>query len=151
MKQPNHVAANESLELNLTSMIDVIFLLLIFFVCTADFKKPEKTLPTNLNLPGAVANERIPQQERDLGKIVVRVLVMPSRNVMYSVDGKRVASIAEVEALLDSLSEIDSNTPVVVAPERDVPLERVLDVYDCARRVGLGKIKFAASPESFAL
>lgn len=151
MKQPIYAAANEPPELNLTSMIDVIFLLLIFFVCTADFKTPEKTLPTNLSLPGAVASEVVPQRERDLGKIVVRILVAPNRRVSYSVDGKRVASIADVEALLESLSQIDTNTPVVVAPERDVPIERVLDVYDAARRVGLGKIKFAASPEALAL
>ena len=151
MKEPIQSAANEPPELNLTSMIDVIFLLLIFFVCTADFRGPEKTLPTNLTLPGAIASETVPQRDRDLGKIVVRLFVAPNRQTTYSVDGKRVASLAEVEAILESLSEIDTNTPVVVAPERDVPLERVLDVYDCSRRVGLGKIKFAASQEALAL
>ena len=151
MKEPIQSAVNEPPELNLTSMIDVIFLLLIFFVCTADFREPEKTLPTNLTLPGAIASETVPQRDRDLGKIVVRLFVAPNRQTTYSVDGKRVASLAEVEAILESLSEIDTNTPVVVAPERDVPLERVLDVYDCSRRVGLGKIKFAASQEALAL
>ena len=55
-----------------------------------------------------------------------------------------------MEATLDALREIDPNVPVVVAPERNVPIENVLDVYDSSRRVGLGKIKFAASPESLA-
>ncbi|MGI6402119.1 MAG: ExbD/TolR family protein [Thermoguttaceae bacterium] len=150
MKQPDVQGANEPPELNLTSMIDVIFLLLIFFVCTSDFKEPEKTLPTNLASSGAIVSERAPQEERDLGKIVARILVGPSRRVEYAVDGKRVASLADVEALLSALQEIDPNVPVVVAPERNVPIESVLDVYDCARRVGLGKIKFAASPEALA-
>jgi len=150
MKQPDVQGANEPPELNLTSMIDVIFLLLIFFVCTSDFKEPEKTLPTNLASLGAIVSERAPQEERDLGKIVARILVGPSRRVEYAVDGKRVASLADVEALLSALQEIDPNVPVVVAPERNVPIESVLDVYDCARRVGLGKIKFAASPEALA-
>ena len=40
----------------MTPMIDVIFLLLIFFVCTASFQAPEQILPTNLRLPGSLDN-----------------------------------------------------------------------------------------------
>ena len=150
MKQPVAIGVNEPPELNLTSMIDVIFLLLVFFVFTADFREPEKLLPTNLAVSGAVASENVPQHERDLGKIVVRRLGSPTGVVEYSVDGKRVARLEDVETTLDALREIDPNVPVVVAPERDVPIENVLDVYDCSRRVGLGRIKFAASLESLA-
>lgn len=150
MKHPTSAKEGAPIELNLTSMIDVIFLLLIFFVCTSDFKEPEKLLPTNLAVSGAVKSERVPQQERDLGKIVVRLLVGPDGRVNFSVDGKRLPDLAAVESTLDALREIDPDVPVVIAPERDVPLERVLDVYDCSRRVGLGKIKFAASQEALA-
>lgn len=151
MKQPTQTGAGKPPELNLTSMIDVIFLLLIFFVCTSDFKEPEEQLPTNLALQGAIASQTLPQNERDLGRIVVRIFVNRDKRAEYAVDDKRLASIAEVEATLDELRQIDPNVPVVVDPERDVPIENVLDVYDAARRVGLGKIKFAASPEALAL
>ena len=43
---------NPPIELNLTSMIDVFFLLLIFFVCTSSFDEPEKNLPTKLATQG---------------------------------------------------------------------------------------------------
>lgn len=140
-----------AIELNLTSMIDVIFLLLIFFVCTSSFQEPEKSLPTRVNDQGAIASETQTQEERVLGKIVARVAVAPSGRIEYAVDGKRVESLADVEAILGELQQIDPTVPVIVDPDGAAPIENVLDVYDCARRVGLSKIKFAASPEALAL
>ena len=151
MKTPK-AAENASFELNLTSMIDVIFLLLVFFVCTSDFKEPEKFLPTNVNGQGAIVGETTQTQEqRDLGKIVARVIVDASGRVAYAIDGKPLDSIDQVEAALGALQEIAPDVPVVVDPDYAAPLENVLDVYDCARRVGLAKIKFAASPQSLNL
>ena len=69
----------------------------------------------------------------------------------YAIDGKNYASLSEVEETLDALREIDPNSPVVLDPDKSVPIESVLDVYDASRRVGLGKISFTASPSSLAL
>ena len=142
---------NPPIELNLTSMIDVIFLLLIFFVCTASFDKPEKNLPTKIASQGPAQTRRRPQEERDLEDIVVQINADPSSGVQYAIDGKNYASLREVEETLDSLREIDPNSPVVLDPDKSVPIESVLDVYDASRRVGLGKISFTASPSSLAL
>ena len=151
MKAPTNSRKDASFELNLTSMIDVIFLLLVFFVFTVDFKEPEKLLPTNLSTSGAITSETKPtQEERDLGKIIASLRVDKVGRVVYAVDGKPLDSLNELEATLTALQEIEPNAPVVVDPERNVPIESVLDVYDAARRVGLTKIKFTASPEALA-
>ena len=151
MKAPTNSRKDASLELNLTSMIDVIFLLLVFFAFTSNFKEPEKLLPTKLSSAGAITTETKPtQEERDLGKIVASLRVDKDGRVLYSIDGKPFDSLQEIETTLTSLQEIEPNAPVVVDPERNVPLESVLDVYDVARRVGLTKIKFTASPEALA-
>ena len=147
MKTPTSKTRNAALELNLTSMIDVIFLLLIFFVFTSDFKEPEKLLPTKLSAVGLV-DAPLEQQERDLGKITVRVAATPDAKLTWTVDGTRVESLAAVEETLAALQEIDPTVPVVLDPERGVAIESVLDVYDRARRVGLSKIQFAANPET---
>lgn len=45
MRLTSHKTKRDSkLELSMTSMIDVVFLLLIFFMTTATFRKPEKEL-----------------------------------------------------------------------------------------------------------
>lgn len=149
MKTPTTKTRNAALELNLTSMIDVIFLLLIFFVFTSDFKEPEKLLPTKLSAVGAIVDAPPPEQEeRDLGKITVRVAANPDGELTWTVDGARVESLAAVEETLAALQEIEPTVPVVLDPERGVAIESVLDVYDAARRVGLSKIQFAANPET---
>ena len=138
---------DDDIELNLTSMIDVIFLLLIFFVCTSSFKEPEKTLPTNVNGAGALQSDLPqPQERRELGKIVARVYVDDSGRVRQAIDGAAQESLAQVERTFIALQEIDPEVPVIVDPDPNVPIESVLDVYDAARRAGLSAIKFTASP-----
>ncbi|MBQ9874716.1 MAG: biopolymer transporter ExbD [Thermoguttaceae bacterium] len=150
MKNPLNARPEKKLEPDLTSTLDVVFLLLIFFVCTSSFKAPEKLLPTNLGGSGAIkVDAPQTQKERDLGRIVVR-LVATESGVERVVNGSRVESLDEVERALVALSEIDPDVPAIVDPDREVPLESVLDVYDAARRAGLATIKFAASPEALA-
>ena len=55
-RPPYHRDDRGRLDVKMTPMIDVIFLLLIFFVSTASFQAAEETLPTNLSLPGAVSD-----------------------------------------------------------------------------------------------
>lgn len=151
MKPPIPEHKETLIDLNLTPMIDVIFQLLIFFVLTTDFKEPEKLLPTNVTGSGAISSVIVQtQEERDLGKVVARVIVNAAGTIEYTVNGSRVESLQDVEATFVALQEIDPDVPVVVDPDSEAPLESVLDVYDCARRAGLAKIKFAASPEALA-
>ena len=63
------------IELSMTSMIDVVFLLLIFFMTTTSFVKPERELdPTiRVNRPSAVqaASDTVNQIVSALGKLGV--------------------------------------------------------------------------------
>ncbi|MDO5309455.1 MAG: biopolymer transporter ExbD [Planctomycetia bacterium] len=147
MRSPRNLNDSSHMELNLTSMIDVVFLLLIFFALTANFNEPEKILPTNLAMSGAISSEQTQRQEQRT-RVITRIATTRERQTTYLVDSKRAESLEELEALFNALREIDSETCVVIAPERDVPLEAVLDVYDCARRVGLASVKFAAFKDS---
>ncbi|MCF0233960.1 MAG: biopolymer transporter ExbD [Thermoguttaceae bacterium] len=150
MKATKNATATRPLELNLTSTIDVVFLLLTFFVFTSDFKEPEKLLPTNLAQSGAVqTSDAVPQEERDLGRIVVKIDVKNGA-LAWRVDSRPAASLEEVAALFEELRRIDPNVPTIIDPTSAVPIENVLDVYDVARGVGLSKIKFAASPNALA-
>ena len=50
MKLSSHKLRKRSLELNMTSMIDVVFLLLIFFMVTASFVKTERNLDSGIKV-----------------------------------------------------------------------------------------------------
>ena len=62
MRHPAQHRGRGPLEVKMAPMIDVIFLLLIFFVCTASFHPPEQVLPTRLSLPGSIDTD-VPVEE----------------------------------------------------------------------------------------
>jgi len=131
----------------MTPMIDVIFLLLIFFVCTASFQPPEEVLPTSFSLPGVIDSDvPIDPEVADLDEIVVRVLWLDGR-AQWQINDVDYAQLGEVRGVLESIRELKSDLPVILDVDPDVPMEDVIDVYDVCRGVGLEKIQFAASVE----
>ncbi|MFV2070278.1 MAG: ExbD/TolR family protein, partial [Pirellulales bacterium] len=60
----------------MTPMIDVVFLLLIFFVCTASFQVAEEMVPVHLPAAGIAAevavNDPLPEIDRLVIKLQMR-------------------------------------------------------------------------------
>ncbi len=136
------------LQLNMTSMIDVIFLLLIFFVLTANFDRIEKLLPTNLFLRGnARIDPKIPNEETILGEIQIRI-VAENGKILWKVNQRTCSTFTEFEKVLGELESISPSIPVIIDPFRSLPIEKVIDVYDACRRTGLTKIQFAAEEKA---
>ena len=135
------------LEVKMTPMIDVIFLLLIFFVCTASFQAAEEILPTNLSLPGSIASDApIDPEVLDLEEVVVKIPRRESR-LRWQVNQRNCGRLEEVRDVLAAVSRVKSDLPVILDVDPDVPLEAVIDVYDLCRQIGLQRIQFAASDE----
>ena len=133
------------MEVRMTPMIDVIFLLLIFFVCTASFRAVEQVLPTNLLLPGAIGSEApIDPEVADLDEIVVKILWADGRP-RWRINEKDHDRLDDVGAVLASVARVKNDLPVILDVDGAVPLENVIDAYDLCRRIGLMKIQFAAS------
>ncbi|MBN2473059.1 MAG: biopolymer transporter ExbD [Pirellulales bacterium] len=144
---PYHHKQRERLDVTMTPMIDVIFLLLIFFVCTASFQPPEEILPTRLSLPGAIDSDvPIDPDVIDLGEIVVRVLWREGR-AQWLINEVNYTQLAEIRAVLLSVKRVKTDLPVILDVEPAVPMEDVIDVYDLCRAIGLETVRFAASAE----
>ena len=135
----------ERLDVKMTPMIDVIFLLLIFFVCTASFQLPEEILPTRFTLPGtSTAEVPLDPELVDLDEIVVEILWRDGRPA-WRINKRQYVELAEVGAVLATIRRMQSDLPVILDVEPAVPMEHVIDVYDLCRSVGLQRIQFAAS------
>ena len=134
------------LEVKMTPMIDVIFLLLIFFVCTASFQPPEEILPTRLSLPGAVESDQQPVDPEllDLEEIVVEILRRHGR-AEWRINQRQYNRLAEVRDVLTAVARVQIDLPVILDVEPAVPMEDVIDVYDLCRKIGLERVQFAAS------
>lgn len=127
----------------MTPMIDVIFLLLIFFVCTANFQPLEGTLPTNMALSGSSAVEIVLPDPRQVD--VARIRLTFEGSAHWQVEGNSCTSLREVRDLLVRLREIKADLPVIIDCAGNVPMEHLIDLYDICRAAGLSRIQFAAA------
>ncbi len=153
MKTPDHNnrqrhAPNDrrALQIEMTPMIDVVFLLLVFFLWTASFRLMEERLPTAVAESDAVAgsgSDDTVTEELDFERIVVRLL-WDNKRVRMLVNGTPQPDLEAVARQLHAISTIRNDLPVVVDPAPEVPLGTVIDVYDATRQAGLEQIQFAA-------
>ena len=130
-------------ELKMTPLIDVIFLLLIFFVCTASFQRSEELLPTDLSSPGGSSIETValPDPQR---LEVVRLRLTYNGRPHWQVEGNRCETPKEVRSLLDRLGAAKRALPIIIDADADVPMQNVIDLYDWSRLAGFEQIQFAA-------
>jgi biopolymer transport protein ExbD len=120
----------EEAALNLAPMIDVVFLLLIFFMVATTFVQREKEM--GLDLPQAESGE---DAREDLDELVINLLqdgTMRLNGADYDEDGLRNA--------LGRAAKANPETPVTIRGDKDVVLQRVVFVMDACRLAGLTDI-----------
>ncbi|MHB9078166.1 MAG: ExbD/TolR family protein [Pirellulaceae bacterium] len=134
-------------SIQMTPLIDVVFLLMVFFVWTAGFQVAEYMLPSKLLASagtGSTAADEPPPPEEDFEKVVVRVLWVTDQPA-WKINDASVETLQEVRSRLEAIANIKRDAAVILHPDQEVPLGHVIDLYDIARRVGFAKIQFAAS------
>ena len=148
MRRPSpYIDRRGDMEIKMTPMIDVVFLLLVFFVWTASFQIVEQVLPSHLSeVAGSLPTDpnEPPPVEEDFDRVVLRVRWVGDRPV-WQVNQIDVASLLQVRSRLETIATIKRDAPVILHPDAQVPLGYVIDLYDLARLVGFEKIQFAVS------
>ncbi len=127
----------------MTPMIDVVFQLMIFFICTASFQAAEEFLPSNLAIASGTSTPSPIEIEPELERIVVRATYADGKTT-WVVNDRPCATSAEVRQVLRAVAEIDPTLPVVLDVAGAVPLGDMIDAYDLCRLEGFEKIQFAA-------
>ncbi len=127
-------------------MIDVVFLLLIFFVCTASFEIAEEILPSSLLTTGSEPTDIAVDIPQPLEQVIVRTQWKENRP-QWNVNQRPCATLEEVRAVLQAVLEIDAEVPVILDNDGDVPLGDVIDLYDLCRLVGYDSVQLAAKAE----
>jgi biopolymer transport protein ExbD len=138
------------LDVKMTPMIDVVFLLLVFFVWTASFQIAELILPSSVSAASGTAptDTDAPPPEDDFDQVVIRVL-WAGDGPQWRVNSSPVGSLQKVRESLAAIAAIKTDAPVIVHPDPDVPLGHVIDLYDLTRLEGFEKVQFAASQAVF--
>ncbi len=150
MRIPSHFSnRSDGHDTKMTPMIDVVFLLLVFFVWTASFQAIEYVLPTHLTPSQGTSSESVdpPPEQQDFDPVVI-VVQMRNGQPNWLVNDEPAGSIERVRQTLATVAQLQQEIPVIVDPHEDVPLGHVIDVYDAARLVGCSKVQFAAPEKS---
>ena len=145
MRVPHVQHDRRQLDIAMTPMIDVVFLLLIFFICTASFQISEQLLPSNLALTSGSTRPTTDEFEPELERILV-LATSAAGQTSWIVNERPCDSLNEVETVLRAVAEIDRSLPVILDVQDEVPLGDMIDVYDLCRLAGFVRIQFAAAP-----
>lgn len=125
---------------NLTPLIDVVFLLLIFFMVSTTFTKESRL---NLELPSAKGEPAIQED------IVLEVVVDASGQ--YRVNERSLA-VHTVEALMAAMRDAaadNSDIPVIITADAKSPHQSVITAMDAAGRLGFAKLSLSTQdPET---
>ena len=97
MRRPSYVFQRGStLGVVMTPMIDVVFLLLVFFVWTASFQVVEYSLPSSLFAASGTGSEvEVDPELEDLDRVVIRIAWQDARPV-WMINERSVASLSDV-------------------------------------------------------
>lgn len=135
----------ENNALSMTSMIDVVFLLLIFFAVTGGSGIKEFLLPARLaasgNVEAVVAAEETPPQQVEIWLKLTRD--SGQGQTIVEMNGTRSADLNRLKEQLRMLAELEPGNPVVLDVAPDVPLGDLVDLYDTCQSAGFQTINFA--------
>ena len=123
-------------EINITPMLDIVFIMLIFFIVTTSFVKEtglEVSRPSNAP-PKEVKQKR--------GPIVVKI----NASGMISIKGRLLEPQA-VRANLEREKAEKPDSPLIIAANPDATTESLVTILDAAKAVGIASVSVATSSE----
>jgi len=136
----------QSAELQMTPMIDVVFLLLIFFLWTSSFEKPEGELASGLAMTAtgsaAPATEVTPDQPLD--ELVITLAAAPPSSITIQMNDQPLSGQEELKTRLAQIVAIGAQPPVIIVPRPEVTMGDAIAVYDVAVSSGLERVLFSA-------
>jgi len=123
----------EDIGFQIAPLIDIFFLVLIFFMTSSIFFQMEAELP--LNLPLAEDSLYLP---RTPGKIIINV----DKNGKIIVNQK-VYTLTKLKELLERIVALFPNQAIIIRGDREVNYGRIVEVLDICAKVGIWNVSFA--------
>ncbi|MBV1961737.1 MAG: biopolymer transporter ExbD [Immundisolibacteraceae bacterium] len=135
----SHAIDEGELGIELTPLIDVVFLLLIFFMVSSTFKDEAQLALV------------LPESTAEAGVIPQAIDVVISADGLYHIDGRAVAAEGAVEVKINTLKQFlkqaaggNEEPAVVIAADRNASHGAVVKLLEAARQLNYLKISFTA-------
>ena len=126
MKKRSKVSA----EFSMSSLTDIIFLLLIFFMLTSSMVVPNAL---NLKLPGQSKAQKTNQPKFPPAEVRI------NKNGTYVLNGKK-ASKRDIEKVVRDRKKKTDKVSVIIIPNENAPNEYVVAILDIAYRYKIDAI-----------
>jgi len=134
MKRRRHI--DDEAEINITPMLDIVFIMLIFFIVTTSFVK-EKGL--EVSRPSNAPPKEIKQ---DKGPIVVKI----DSASLISLKG-RILETGAVEANLEREKAEKPDSTLIIAAHPEADTDALVLILDAAKAVGIEAVSVATSTQ----
>lgn len=131
MRRISHIATDDESQVDITPLIDVVFIMLIFFIVTATFVKEAGI---DVNKPDAPTAEV---------KKKANILIAIDANNNIWLDRRKI----DVRAVIPNIKRLRAENPqgsVVIQADEDSKNKMLVEVMDAARQAGVVNIALAA-------
>jgi biopolymer transport protein ExbD len=132
MRKKKSLEADEEIDLNITPMLDIVFIILIFFVVSTSFIKESGV---DVSRPGASSAER-----KERGNIMIGITF---DNQVW-IDRRQI-DIRAVRANIERLHAENPEAAVVVQADKDSKTGLLVQVIDQSRLAGVQDVSIAAA------
>ncbi len=127
----------EPIPLQLAPMIDVLLLLLLFFIITMNYSRRE----TEVEIALPAASEGKDHNVRDYGEIVVNV----RKDGSIAVEGN-VVTLDQLLAKLRNITSVHKDQAVILRGDGITSYEKIMDVLNTCQKAGIWNVSFATVP-----
>ena len=128
----------ETPDVNLTPLIDVVFLLLIFFMVSTTFDKQSRI---KVDLPEASAQKTLDKKNRE------RLDITVSATGKYYLNDRELINtdIDTLKRAIEKVTRGKTDIPVVIDADANATHQSVVRVMDAASQLGLYRMSIATS------
>ncbi|MCB5161867.1 ExbD/TolR family protein [Marinomonas algarum] len=130
----------DDVHINLTPLIDVVFLLLIFFMVSTTFNQSTEL---TIDLPTAMSNAPSSDKNQNVELVI-------TADGQYVINGQTLIN-EKVSTLIQGLTETmqgDMTRPLIITADAKSSYDMVLRVYDAAATLGITKLAHTAQKAS---
>ena len=125
-------------EVNITPLIDIVFLLLIFFMISTTFKQE---FEVGIELPKAASESKLVEK-------ILEISIDKQGN--YFLNGQKLINTqsSTIKQALQKLAKGNYKLPVVISADGQTPHQAVIRAMDATKQLGFSRLTFATQQES---
>ncbi|MEH6500455.1 MAG: biopolymer transporter ExbD [Pseudoalteromonas distincta] len=128
----------EEASVNLTPLIDVVFLLLIFFMVSTTFTRETQL---KLDLPQAASGEQIDSSDAQQ----IELIISASGDIAVNGMALAATSLDSLKTALQRESAGDNSLPLIITADAQTPHQAVIMAMDAAGQLGFSRLRLTTS------